>query len=338
MNLWRPRLRTTVLAALISLASFASHAETRYMIATATPGGTYYPVGVALSTLIKVKLLPTAGIDMSAVNSAGSEENVSLLIENRAQFAIMQSLFGVFAVEGTGPLASLGAQQDLRSIASLWPDVEHFVIPRELAKSGNLADFLAIQGAKVSLGRPGSGVRWSTSTILTGQGIAPDDAFQLVDMGYDASADALLNGTISGMSVSGGPPVAGVTRVMANAPNDFVLLNVTAAQASASNNGLDVWTLQVVPAGTYPGQTEDVTSLAQPNILVARADVSDDDVYQITKSMFENLHFLRGIHAATEAIELESALDGLAIPLHPGAARYFEEAGVTIPDHLQPPQ
>ena len=82
--------------------------ERNYLLATASTGGTYYPVGVALSTLVKVKLQPTQKINMSAINSAGSGENVKLLRDGEAQFAILQGLYGYYAGSGTGPIAADG--------------------------------------------------------------------------------------------------------------------------------------------------------------------------------------------------------------------------------------
>ena len=87
-------------------------------------------------------------------------------------------------------------------------------------------------------------------------------------------------------------------------------------------------------AGTYPGQDKDVSTIAQPNFLGVRADVDAEAVYQITKAMHENLLFLNNIHKATRAISLESALGGLPVPLHQGAARYYQEQGLDIPGAL----
>ena len=94
-------------------ASPALHAqEADYILATASTGGTYYPVGVALATLVKVKLQPGQGIGMSAISSAGSAENISLMRDGEAQFGILQGLYGYYAASGTGPLAEVGCTLD----------------------------------------------------------------------------------------------------------------------------------------------------------------------------------------------------------------------------------
>ena len=118
--------------------------ERNYLLATASTGGTYYPVGVALATLTKVKLQPSEKIGMSAINSAGSGENVKLMRDNEAQFAILQGLFGYYAWNGKGPIENDGPQKELRSVSMLWPNVEQFVVLADKAKSGtnsHLAEF-----------------------------------------------------------------------------------------------------------------------------------------------------------------------------------------------------
>ena len=90
----------------------------------------------------------------------------------------------------------------------------------------------------------------------------------------------------------------------------------------------------MIPAGTYPNQDKDVNTIAQPNFLAARADLEDEAVYLITKTIYENLPFLNAIHKATKVMAVEKALAGLPMPLHPGALKYYQEVGLTIPEHL----
>jgi len=314
--------------------------ERSYLLATATTGGTYYPVGVALATLTKVKLQPKDKISMSAITSAGSGENIKLLSDNEAQFAILQGLYGAWAWNGTGKVAAEGPQKELRSVTMLWQNVEHFVIDSEFAKTGNASDLQNLKGKKFSIGKRNSGTEGSGRTILTGLGIEPDTFFDLVYMGYNPSADALQNGTISGMNIPAGPPVAAITRVAAALEGKIRILDFTDQQMADANKaaGLDLWTRYTIPASTYPGQDKAVEAMAQPNFLAVRSDVDDEAVYLITKTIYENLPFLQGIHKATRAMSLQKAINGLPFPLHAGAARYYEEVGLTIPDSLKPPK
>ena len=308
--------------------------EKNYLLATASTGGTYYPVGVALSTLIKVKLQPKQKINVSAINSAGSGENVKLLRENEVQFGILQGLFGSYAWNGTGPIAGDGPQTGLRSISMLWPNVEHFIVKSEYVETGTVDDFLALQGRKVSMGRQNSGTIGSNRTIVANLGVDMDAAFDLAFMGYGPSAEALQNGNIEGMSTPAGPPVGAVTQAFAALGDDITLLSFTDEQIAKADGGLGLWTPYQIAAGTYPGQNNDVMTIAQPNFLAVRSDVPEEVVYLITKTVYENLPFLNGIHAATKNMGLGSAIAGLPMPLHPGAAKYYKEVGIDVPDAL----
>jgi uncharacterized protein len=337
-EIMRRSLLATALAGAVALTlpMQASAQEQDYLLATASTGGTYYPVGVAIATLVKVRLQNAEGINMSAISSAGSGENVRLMRDNEVQFAILQGLFGAYASTGTGDLASEGPQENLRSIGMLWQNVEHFVMRSADAPTGMIADMANVKGQAVSMGLQNSGTLGSNEVIMGNLGM-PLSEYDLVYMGYNPSADALQNNQIAAMSTPGGVPVAGVTRAFASMPGQLTLLGFTDEQIEQANGEFDgLWTAFPIPANTYPGQTEDVTTIGQPNFLSVNADVDEDAVYKITKALYENLPFLQAIHPATNEMTLETALDGLPMPLHPGALRYYEEAGLDIPDRLRP--
>lgn len=328
-------------AAILAGATFAyAQGDRSYILATATTGGTYYPVGVALATVTKVKLQPTEKISMSAITSAGSAENIKLLGENEAQFAILQGLYGAWAWTGTGDVSGKPPQKDLRSVSMLWQNVEHFTIDTADVKTGDMSDMANLKGKKFSIGKRNSGTEGSGRTILNGLGIDPDQSFDLVYQGYGPSADALQNGVISGMNTPAGSPVSAVTRAAAALGDKIRVLDFTDEQLNAVNEeaGLELWTRYVIPAETYPAQAADIKTIAQPNFLAVRADVDEDAVYKITKTIYENLGFLQGIHAATKVMTLEKAISGLPFPLHPGAAKYYTEQGIKIPEKLKPPK
>ena len=310
--------------------------ERSYLLATATTGGTYYPVGVAISTLTKVKLQPKHKIGMSAINSAGSGENIKLLRDNEVQFAILQGLFGYYAWNGKGPLENDGPQKELRSVTMLWQNVEHFTILADKAKTGTIADLENLKGERMALGAKNSGTIGSNKFLLGNLGLDAEKDFELVYGGYGPSADALQNGQISGLGIPGGAPTGAITRVMAAMGDKIQILDFTDEQAKKADGGFELYTRYVITSGTYPGQAKDINTIAQPNFLAVRADVDEEAVYLITKTIYENLPFLNAIHKATSVMALEKALAGLPMPLHPGAAKYFKEAGLDIPARLMP--
>jgi TRAP transporter TAXI family solute receptor len=331
-GLWGLATLITVFATL----SAASAGERDYFLATASRGGTYYPVGVALATLTKAKLKSAHGIGMEAINSAGSDENIQLLRDDEAQFAIVQGLFGHYAWNGKGPIAEDGPQRSLRAVTTLWQNAEQFTLQSKYAETGTVADLAAVRGKQMALGKKNSGTLASSRVLLGNLGIDIDRDYELVHLSYGPSADALQNGHVVGMGTPAGVPTGSVARVTSAMGDDVTLLSFTADQARKADGGLGLWTPHTIPANTYPGQDKDIETIAQPNILVVRGDVEEDAVYRITKAIYENLTFLQSMHEATRTMALDKALVGLPMPLHPGAVRYYYEAGLPVPDELIP--
>lgn len=305
-----------------------------FTFATATTGGTYYPVGVALATLSKVKLEPHHNFALSAVSSVGSGENISMLRESEAQFAILQGLYGAWAWSGEGKLKEDGPQEYLRSITMLWENVEHFAIRSDFVQSGDMSDLRYLRDRWFSLGQRNSGTAGSGGYILRQLGYSPYDDFQIAAIDYASNATAIKIGAIDGMNIPGGPPVSGVAKAFQALGKDLTLLSFTENQLERVNRRYPLWSRFIIPAGTYPGQDQPINTIGQPNFLAVRSDVNDESVYLLVKTIYQNLPFLHIIHSATKAMSLEIAITGLPVPLHPGAARFYREQGIDIPDHL----
>lgn len=312
--------------------SFSAQADSDYILNTASTGGTYHPVGTAIATLSKIKLLPKHKFSLTAVNSAGSGANVQALGANTAQFAILQGLFGSYAVSGTGPVSD--PQTNLRSVTMLWQNVEQFVLSNEKLDKGTVSDLVALKGSTVAMGKQNSGTIKSNAVLLSGIGLDILKDFDLIHAGYGPSADAMANGQALAAGIPSGPPTGAITKLMASNEGKFTVLNVTDEEASKMDGGRNLWVPYTIAAGTYPGQKADINTIAQPNFLAVNADVDEEHVYMLTKTIYENLPFLQGIHKATKAMDISKALAGLPAPLHPGAARYYLEAGLEIPEAL----
>jgi TRAP transporter TAXI family solute receptor len=310
-------------------------AKTRLILATATTGGTYYPVGVGIATLTTNRLEKTRGISLTAITSAGSGENLQLLRSREADLAIIQSLFGAMARQGRGRYAD-DPQSFLRSICVLWDNVEHFALQAKYVEAGDMGDMQKLRGKNFSIGRRGSGTEMSGRVILEALGFNPQKDFRLKYLGYTPSAQALQNGRVAGMNIPAGPPASAVTQAIAAlGAGNVRVLEFTDEQLEAANKEYPVWRRAVLKAGTYPGQTEDIHTISQPNLLVAHEGISDEVVYSLVKNLYANLRELHKVHRATASMSLENALLGLSIPLHPGALRFFEERGFDIPPALR---
>lgn len=334
-GLWRAVFWCCLALAWVAPAA-ARDRDRSYILATATTGGTYYPVGVALATLVKLKLTPEFGFSLSAINSAGSAENIKLMEDDEAQFALLQGINGAWAWRGEGEYAGLGRRDFLRSITVLWRNAEHIVVRKDYLKDGTVQDLTGLDGAKFSVGRRNSGARGSTREVLSRLGISEKGSFTPAYLGYGPSADALQNRTIAGMSIPGGPPVSAVTRAFAMLGQDIVFLEFTEDDLARVSGSDQLWSRYVIPAGTYPGQERAIRTIGEPNFLAVRADVDEQAVYLLTKAIYENLGFLASIHPATKELDVKSALNGLIAPLHAGAARFYREQGIDPPARLTP--
>jgi uncharacterized protein len=334
-----PALR--LLVVLLALAAAACRTpvplERDLLIATATTGGTFYPVGVALATLITHTLGDTEQVLASAITSAGSAENVSMLTNGEVQLAILQALFGSMAWQGTGVYEGRPAR-DLRGVAMLWENVEQAVVLRRLAPTGTFADLGALGGTRLSIGSRWSGTEVSARTILSVLGWTPGTHYEPVYLEYGPSADALMNRRLGGMFLAGGIPTGAVTQAFAAlGSHQLTLLEVTDDQLDRLRASYPVWDRFVIPANTYPGQVTPVTTIAQPNILVTSDAVDEEVVYLVVRTLWDHLESLQRHHAATRTMRLDRAIEGLPVPLHAGAARFYREQGLTIPPALEPP-
>lgn len=327
-------LKTIIGAAVISagLIGSANAENADYVLNTASTGGTYHPVGTAIATLSKVKLLPKEKFSLTAVNSAGSGANVQALAANTAQFAILQGLFGSYAATGTGPVSE--PQTNLRSVSMLWQNVEQFILSNDLVDTGTVSDMMSAKGKVLAMGKENSGTLGSNKVLMSGLGVDFDSDFEYVYAGYGPSVDALANGQAVGAGIPSGPPTSAITKLLSSNGDKFTILNVTEEEAAKMDGGRNLWVPYTIAAGTYPGVDTDVQTIAQPNFLAVNADVNEEHVYLLTKTLFENLPFLQAIHPATKAMAVERAMAGLPVPLHPGAARYYKEVGLDVPERL----
>ena len=329
----KTKITLLLITALLVTACSEELANTRrYVLTTATTGGAYYPIGVAIATITKSQLGPSHGITLSAISSAGSLENIKLLRDNQAQFALLQGPFAAWGWNGEGPISR--PQEGLRSMAAVWQNVEHFVLTSDLAATGYMQDMNTLEGQRYVLGARNSGAEQTGRYILESLGIDYENRLSLAWMGYGNAANAMQDGNVVGMNVPAGAPVSSVTQTMAQMGERLTLLQFTQEDLDAINERYPLWDWYEFPPGTYPNQNTLVRTIASPNVLAVRSDIPEDVVYEITRTIWENLSALQEIHAATNDMKLELAVSGLGAPLHPGAIRYYREKGLDIPERL----
>ena len=324
------KLLTLVLLCVLTSCGEPSLSNRTYVLTTGTTSATYYPVGVALATLVSANL--ESEFSLSAISSAGSLENVKLLRDNQAQFATMLSIFATWAYEGEGPI--MNPQSHMRSVTALWPNVEHLLLQSDFVTDGTFKDIGNLDGERISIGMRNSGAEITGFYMLEKLGIDYENDLSVAYLGYGPSADALQDGNIVGLNAPGGPPMAAITRAHALLGDRLTMLSINQEELDAINAEYPIWDFYDLPAETYPSQSEPVRTAASSNVLVARDDVPENIVYELTKLIWENLAVLREIHGATRSMDFEQALRGVTIPLHEGARRFYEEKGLNIPETL----
>lgn len=333
VKLRRIRIFFLIVTVILFLAlQMPAMASNTLVISTATTGGTYYPVGVAIATLISIKHAAADDIMANAITSAGSAENIERLRDQESDLAILQGLFAAQAYHGRGRYEN-APMKKMAGITMLWDNVEHFALLNSYLKTGTIMDLKELNEG-FSLGPLDSGSEGSGRVILEALGIEPGTDFSIAYLSYNSSIDGMQDGRVVGANIPAGIPVSAIVQMYSMLGERVTVLDFTEEQRAAVNSDFDLWRRFTIPAGTYPGQSRPINTIAQPNILAAAATLDDEVVYKITRTIYENLPFLNNIHHATKALDINEAIEGMPMPLHPGASRYYREVGIEIPDHL----
>lgn len=303
-------------AAALVASSSALAAPTFINVLTGGTSGVYYPIGVALSQLYSNGI---EGSKTSVQATKASVENLNLLQAGRGElaFALGDSVADAWnGVEDAGFKAPL---KKLRAIAGTYPNYIQIVASKESGIT-TLAD---LKNKRISVGAPKSGTELNARAIFKAAGLSYEDLGKVEFLPYAESVELIKNRQLDATLQSSGLGMAAIRDLAATMPITFVAIpaDVTAKIDNAAYQAASI------PAGTYDGQDSDVPTVAITNLLVSHDGVSDDVAYQMTKLMFDNLDRLGNAHSAAKDIKLEGAAKGLPIPLHPGAERFYQEAG-----------
>ncbi len=297
-------------------------------IVTGGTGGTYYPVGTIFTTLWNEKIGDM--VQASVQSSGGSVENLNMLKNGEAQLGIAMANLTLFAYQGTGRFEG-NKFEKVRFISALWPDVTQLVV----TESSGINSISEIKGNTFSVGAAGSGTEYSTKLILDKIAGLTDEDYTPEYLGYSDSSSAMQNGQIDGMNAEGGLPTSAVSEIAAS-KTKIKILEFSDEEFKTINAAAPYYGRFVIPAGTYTGLDQDVKTIGIRSTLICSADLSEEVVYELTKTIYENYESIVGSHKALEAMGLTQAVDGLPpVPLHKGALKYYEEKGIEIPDSLK---
>ncbi len=303
-----------VVATCLASAAYAAEFIT---VLTGGTSGVYYPMGVALSQ-IYAKALPDAKASVQATKA--SAENLNLLQAGRGEVAFTLGDALSDAWKGDADAGFATPLRKLRGIAGIYPNYIQIVAS---ADSGirTLAD---LRGRRVSVGAPKSGTELNARAVLKAAGISYKDLSKVEYLPFGESVELMKNRQLDVTLQSAGLGVSALRDL--GASMKIVVVEIPADVVARI--GDPAYQPATIPAGTYEGQTKDVQAIAIQNFLVTHEGVSTDTVYRITKAMWEHLDTLVAAHSAGKAIRKENALKGMAVPLHPGAEKYYREIGL----------
>lgn len=307
-----------MLAGLAAGGSRHAAAQTRFFrIGTGGTGGTYYPVGGMIANAISSDKL-----NVSAVSTAGSVANVNGIVGGSMESGFSQADVNFWAYSGTGLFEGRPKVEELRAIAHLFPEHVHITARKGLgAKS--VAD---LKGKRISIDEPGSGSIVNAKSILAAYGIKDGD-YKAENLKPAPSAEKLKDGSLDAFFITGGFPVAAVSELATTTGIDLLAIDGEAAAKLRAQ--FKFFAEDAIPDNTYK-DVKGVKTLSVGAQWVTSAKIDADLVYAVTKGLWSDKTraALDGGHAKGKSIRKETALSGLGIPLHPGAEKFYKEAGL----------
>ena len=319
-------LLALIVLSLVAGGVFASgESETKFVtIGTGGVTGVYYPTGGAISRMVNAKA-DEYGIRATVESTGGSVFNINAVLNGDLEFGISQSDRQFQAFYGLAEWEELGPQEDLRAVFSIHPESITLIASVDSGING-VAD---LAGKRVNIGNPGSGNLQNSRDVLEAFGLSEDDI--IAEQVRAVEAPGLLqDGRIDAFFYTVGHPNGNITE----STSGRIRVKIVPIEGPAVDGLLDEFSYYAasrIPAAQYPSAANDepaVTSVGVTATLITSADVDDDVVYAITKEVFENFEDFKALHPAYSVLEKEDMLKGLSAPIHPGAARYYEEAGL----------
>lgn len=314
----RDALQGMLALAALSGASGRAMAQAKFFrIGTGGTGGTYYPVGGLIGNAISSDTL-----NASAVATNGSVANVNGIVGGSMESGFTQADVASWAYTGTGIYEGKPKVEELRAIANLYPETVHIVVK----KGAGIKTIADLKGKRVSLDEPGSGTLVNAKALLGAYGVTEKD-IKPEYLKQQQSSDKFKDGTLDAFFQTTGYPQGTLTELAST--NGFELLAIDGAEAEKLRAQFKFFAADEIPAGTYkdvPG----VKTLSVGAQWVTSAKMDAELVYQVTKALWSDK--TRGIldagHAKGKAIQKATALAGLGVPLHPGAEKFYKEAGL----------
>ena len=293
-----------------------------YLMGTGGATGNYYAFGNSVSTVLNKVL----GCNITVNSTGGSTENARLLGSGENEFAMIQSDVYSYAQDGI-ELFEGGAITNFQAITACYPEMVQIVV----RKGSGITSVADMKGKNICVGDVGSGYEVAARQILGAYGMTYDDINETF-ADQATARNGVQDGTFDAMFMCSGYPNSNVVEMSLNGKIDVI---------SIDQEHLDILTKQYPfysafdPEDNQYNLDHNLVSVAVKCMLVCSDKFSEDEIYSLTKALYENLDDVREINAKANYMSLEGALNGIPSNLHPGAAKYYQEQGITIPDYLK---
>ena len=288
------------------------------VMGTGSTGGTYFALGGAMANAINDKLADKK-ITITAQSTGASVENMNLINAGEMDLGIAMNNVAANAFDGVGAFSS--PVTNVSSIGVVYNEVYQIV--------ANAAT--GAKGKKVAIGPAGSGTLGLSQKIFTAAGLDPNKDIQPQSDSFGDAATKMQDGHIDAACNVLAVPASSIIEMTTSMKLAYVNISDDILETLQATEPYFV--RKVIPAGTYDGQTEDINTITCKAALYCRADLDEETVYQITKAFYESGDVIAAAHATGKEVQLEGCLEGITTPIHPGAARYYKEMGITVPDN-----
>ena len=259
---------------------------------------------------------------VTAITSNGSAANIQAMQDGDAQLGFVQSDVMAYAYEGTRTFKDLGAYSDFSTVASVYMEQVQIV-----TLDPNIKTVADLAGKRVSIGAPNSGVYFNAVDVLGAYDLTEDD-IEATYEDFGTSADSLKDGKIDAAFVVAGAPTTAITSLATT--KDVYLVSLDDEHIDKLLETSPYYSKNVISADTYD-MDADATTVAVVATVIARDDVSDEDVYNFLFGVYKNIEGLTQSHQKGAELDLQFAASNTAVPYHPGAVAFFADEGITVP-------
>lgn len=311
------RLFSVCMAVLFVVGAVAAgQAADNLVLATGGTAGTYYPFGGAMAKIWNSKI---KDMNVTAQTSGASGENVRLINKKEVELALVQSDTLDFAFNAKEAFKE--PLKGMSVIATLYPEIVQVVVRAD----SPMKTFADLKGKKIGVGAPGSGTEANFRQLMDAYGMKKEDVNGQY-LSFSESAEAFKDKHIDAFIVTAGIPNAAIMDI--STQNEVRILTIPADVSAKMIQKYPFLAAVKVPANTYKGLSADVPTVAVNAVLIAGSQLKEDMVYNLTKALFENQADLAAAHAKGKELDIKYAVQGVSIPFHPGAVKYYKEKGL----------